>query len=210
MNAGLSSTTIVASQEPAGLLVVIEGPDRVGKSTQVLRLADELGDRGLSICLSREPGGDDVGEALRSLIIGTRVDPWTELFLFLAGRTRHLAAVIEPALGAGQLVLLDRYTPSTLVYQGALIGDEPVVRLAQLPVFRVPNLTILLDRDKPLGALDATDRFEELGVDEWHRRRARYRSFAQRFGWTVVSGEGSEREVTERLLGLLRGKGICS
>jgi len=187
---------------------VLEGPDRVGKSTQVEHLAQLLTQRGMSVLVSREPGGDALGEAIRTMVFAPNLDPWTELFLFLAGRARHLDEVIEPALTHGELVLLDRYTPSTLVYQGAELGDEVVVQLCSLPVFRTPDLTIILDRELPLVELEASDRFESSGLTGWHERRSRYLSLSHRFGWPTVSGEGSQDEVALRLLEVLTSMGI--
>lgn len=208
MNAGLNSTTIVASSGVRGSLVVIDGPDRVGKSTQVARLARRLEEEGRAVKVSREPGGDQVGEALRTVILETQLDPWTELLLFLAGRARHLAEVVEPALRGGELVLLDRYTPSTLVYQGAMLGDVVVGELTSLPVFLVPNVTVILDCVNPLAAFDDADRFERRGLRAWEERRSRYLSFARQFGWIVVSGDGPEQAVTDRLLAVLSSRGM--
>lgn len=207
MNARLSSITIVDDRQ-SGVLVVLEGPDHVGKSTQVERLAQWFRQRKRSVCVSREPGGDALGETIRTMLLGESVDGWTELFLFLAGRARHLNEVIEPALCRGELVILDRYTPSTLVYQGAVLGEEVVLQLASLPVFRRPEITIILDCAAPLEALDSLDRFELSGLAGWHERRARYQSLARRFGWVLLSGDGPPESVTERLVGVLAREGI--
>ncbi|MHB1733780.1 MAG: dTMP kinase [Ferrimicrobium acidiphilum] len=207
MSARRNLTTTV-DRYRRGALVVLEGPDRVGKSTQVEQLAHLLRQRGRSVLVSREPGGDALGEAIRTMVLASHLHPWTEIFLFLAGRARHLDEVIEPALAHGELVLLDRYTPSTLVYQGAELGDEVVAELCSLPVFRTPELTIILDRELPLAELEASDRFESTGLAGWQVRRSRYLSFSHRFGWTTVSGEGSEEEVVLRLLDVLTAAGI--
>ncbi|WP_298210321.1 dTMP kinase [Ferrimicrobium sp.] len=183
-----------------GALVVLEGPDRVGKSTQVERLAQWFRGRGRSVSVSREPGGDALGEAIRTMLLGESVDGWTELFLFLAVRARHLSSVIEPALSRGELVILDRYTPSTLVYQGAQLGEELVTQLATLPVFREPDATIVLDCREPLAALDSADRFEHSGLTGWHERRNGYRALARRHGWLLISGDGPPELVTKRLV----------
>jgi dTMP kinase len=142
------------------------------------------------------------------MVFASDLDPWTELFLFLAARSRHLDEVIEPALAAGKLVLLDRYIPSTLVYQGAKLGEEVVAQLCLLPVFRAPELTIILDRKLPLVELEALDRFESSGLAVWHERRSRYLSLSHHFGWSTVLGDGSQAEVTLRLLETLMSKGI--
>lgn len=187
---------------------MLEGPDRVGKSTQVERLADLLAERGRAVLVSREPGGDRFGEAIRTMVFSADLDQWTLLFLFLAARSRHLNQVIEPALAAGQLVLLDRYTPSTLVYQGAELGEEVVAKLCQQPVFRAPDLTIILDRELPLTELEVSDRFERSGLSGWHQRRSHYLSLSDRYGWSTISAEGSQEEITQRLVDALISNGI--
>jgi dTMP kinase len=134
-----------------GVFITFEGIEGSGKSTHIALLASYLQDKGHPVCLTREPGGTKIGEQLRSLILDlthNEMDPKTELFLYLASRTQHLAEVIRPALLDGMVVLCDRFTDATLAYQGYGRGLKPavirhIVEYASQGVR--PDLTVLLD-----------------------------------------------------------------
>lgn len=104
----------------SGLFVVLEGPDKSGKSTQARRLVGALLARGIKATRTREPGGTGVAEAIRSVLLdpSLKVCPTAELFLYEASRAQHTDEVIRPALEAGRVVVCERYTMSTDVYQG--------------------------------------------------------------------------------------------
>jgi dTMP kinase len=131
--------------------ITFEGPDGSGKSTHLGRAADWLEARGIPIVRSREPGGTALGQAIRRVFLES---PWelpdgaVEALLVFAARRQHLAEVIEPALAAGSWVLCDRFTDSTLAYQGAGRG-EPRDRLLALDRWatggRRPDRTLLFD-----------------------------------------------------------------
>jgi len=181
--------------------IVFEGGEGSGKSTQAARLAARLG-----AVLTREPGGTALGAGIRSLVLdagGGAVDPRAEALLMAADRAQHVAEVIRPALARGVDVVSDRFSGSTLAYQG-YARDLPVDELARLSAWASgglePDVVILLDvpavvavgRRKP-----APDRMEAAG-DEFHRRVAEgYLALAaadpQR--WRVVDGSGGVDEV---------------
>jgi len=186
--------------------VVIEGPDRVGKSTLASWVARTLGASGHAVVVSREPGGDALAERVRALVLEEGMDPRTECLLFLAARARHVAEVIAPQLAAGRIVVLDRYSPSTLVYQGACLGEAIVAGLLGLLDFPEPDLTVVLDRPHPYGLLDVDDRFE--APEAWEQHRARYLALAKRYGWSVLVADAPVEELGHRLIDAMREVGV--
>ena len=139
------------------LFVTFEGPEGGGKSTQIRRLAEHLSQRSRQVVITREPGGTQLGESLRELLLGSghsAMLPETEALLNSAARAQHVAEVIRPALAQGKIVLCDRYLDSTLAYQGAGRG-LPVDDLIALQRFATsnlwPDLTFLLDVPVEVG-----------------------------------------------------------
>ncbi|MBS1723971.1 MAG: dTMP kinase [Armatimonadetes bacterium] len=157
------------------MFVTLEGPEGAGKSTVAAFLAERLEAVGKSVCLTREPGAGDVGGRIRSILLdGESLDTRCELFLFLADRSQHVAAVIRPALASGSVVLCDRFADSTIVYQGYGRGLD----LAALRAWNtfatnglVPDLTLLLDLSPEAGLARQTakDRLDSEPI-EFHRR----------------------------------------
>ena len=131
--------------------ISFEGGDGTGKSTQIKALERHLSARGRPVVSTREPGGTPLGKLLRQALLETAEQPIslpTELFLYLADRAQHVQEVILPALASAKIVLCDRYSDSTLAYQGYALGMELKVlrelnRIAALGV--EPDLTLLLD-----------------------------------------------------------------
>lgn len=157
-----------------GYFITLEGPDGSGKSTQLEIIAGFLEKSGYTVVCTREPGGSAAAERLRRLVLDPELtmDARTETLLYLAARADHLAQVICPALAAGKIVLCDRFSDSTLVYQGFVRG-LPMQELMQLDAFAtgglLPDLTLLLDGDPALLAgrrqqRGVTDRFEKEGL----------------------------------------------
>lgn len=202
----------------AGGLIVLEGIEGVGKSTQLQHLRRVLEGRGLITTLVREPGGTPAGDEIRRLLLdpASQLDERTEALLFMASRAQLVADVIRPALGRGEFVLVDRFFLSTYAYQVAGRGlPEDDVRRANAMATGglVPDLTLLLDL--PAGAAlaraarrSAHDRIERSGVDFYDRVRAAFVAFAS-MEWqrshpeagpiVLVDGSGDEATVAGRI-----------
>ena len=136
-----------------GRFITFEGLDGCGKSTQMEKLAGVLRAQGLSVVVTREPGGTATGEKIRRLLLDTAtagLTPMAELALMFASRAQHITEVIQPALAEGRIVLCDRFTDSTEAYQGGgrKLGSEPVLALHRILCHGLqPDLTILMDSD---------------------------------------------------------------
>jgi len=173
-----------------GRFITFEGGEGAGKSTQVRMLASRLKAAGQQVIATREPGGSPGAEAIRKLLVEGATDRWAplpETLLFLAARSDHVASVIEPALAAGDWVICDRFTDSTVVYQGTVrgLGIERVQRLQQLAVAVTPDLTFVLDihpREglaRTHGRAAGEDRFEKFDADFHLRLRQAFLSIAE-------------------------------
>ncbi|NDD93034.1 dTMP kinase, partial [bacterium] len=142
------------------MLITFEGTEGCGKSTLIRNLSQKLNELGISHIVTREPGGSSVAEQIRSLILHHEMDPLTELFLYEAARAEHFQKTVVPALKDGKWVLCDRFTDSTLAYQGFARG-LPIPMIEQLnsmaTVKRKPDLTFFLDLPVEQGLARAQD-----------------------------------------------------
>ena len=180
------------------MFVTFEGLDGSGKSTQAELLAGELRGRGREVVLTREPGGTELGERVRELLlVGGDVSPWAEAALFAAARAELVERVIRPALGRGADVICDRYVDSSLAYQGIArgLGVERVLELNRPAIGGLlPDRTFLLLVDAELaGARSGVepDRIEREGLDFRERVEAAYEELAGRFVDRIVAVDGS-------------------
>jgi dTMP kinase len=136
-----------------GKFITFEGLDGVGKSTQLENLAEWLRERGIEVVTTPEPGGTAIGQKLRGVLLSSRTEglsPMAELALMFADRAQHIDQLILPALHRGQWVLCDRFTDSSLAYQGGgrELGSAPVLELHKLLCHDLwPDLTILMVSD---------------------------------------------------------------
>jgi dTMP kinase len=177
----------------AAMFVTFEGLDGSGKTTQVELLAQRLGAEGRDVVRTREPGGTELGEAIRQLVLhGGHVAPWAEAALYAASRAQHVEEVIRPALERGAVVLCDRYVDSSVAYQGVGrdLGLERVLELNLAAVGGLmPERTFLLDLDP--GEVAARlrgvhDRLERAGGAFYERVAGAYRELADRFPDRIV------------------------
>lgn len=150
-----------------GLFVALEGGDGAGKSTQIKRLTRHLQANGHNVLTTREPGGSELGEQIRNLVLNPQfapVDARTEALLFAASRSAHVETVIGPALEEGRMVITDRFLDSSVAYQGAgrRLGTDTVRELNAWAVNGlVPDLTVLLDVSTATGRARRSTRVED-------------------------------------------------
>jgi dTMP kinase len=176
----------------SGVFVTIEGIEGSGKSTQARLLAAYLRSARLRVTETREPGGTEIGEMIRRILLSPSakvLSPETELLLVLACRADHVERVIRPALGRSDVVCSDRYADATIVYQG--FGRELDLKLVRklnevATGGLMPHLTLLLDLDVEVGlervarrsGVSKTDRFEREALEFHKRVREGYRQVA--------------------------------
>jgi dTMP kinase len=163
-----------------GLFVTFEGGDGVGKSTQAALLEDWLRAQGRDVVRTREPGGTDVGQRVREIVLHHRghIDARAEALLYAADRAHHVATVVRPAIARGDVVIQDRYLDSSVAYQGAgrVLDPQQVRDLSLWAVDGLlPDVTVLLDLDETSARrrLDADDKpFDRLEAEqaEFHAR----------------------------------------
>ena len=195
-----------------GKFITFEGADGGGKTTQVQLAAQWLRQKGDEVVTTREPGGTVLAEKVRELVLDPSLplNTTSQTLLYLAARSEHVEKVIRPALDAGKVVLCDRFSDSTLVYQGLSLGKG----LAELTVLRQlcsfataglePDLTLVLDgRPEELAKRrelrGVTDRYEQQGLDFQHRLRDGFLTLAKAepARIKVLNAEGSMEEVAE-------------
>ena len=210
-----------------GLFITFEGPDGSGKSTQLRILAERLRHDGYKVLESAEPGGTQIGMQIRRILLDSanqELSPVTELLLMFAARAQNVDQWILPALAAGKIVLSDRFTDSTLAYQGAArgLGRDLVMQVDKIACRGLkPDLTLCIDIDTETGLARAHHRNrtrteeDESRIDqhaiEFHRKvRAAYQELARAEPERVKLIDGSAppevvaeavwREVTRKAL----------
>lgn len=197
-----------------GLLIVFEGPDGAGKSTQTRLLAESLERDGFDVLVTREPGGTPLGEQFRALLLDYgdhEVFAETEALLYAADRAQHVREVLRPALERGVVVVCDRYLDSSLAYQGGgrglAIEDLAMVqRLATGGL--LPDLRLLLDLPVAVGlerrfsGSAGVNRLDAEGATFHDRVRVAYHNLiaCAPEGWAVVDADRSVDEVASCVL----------
>jgi len=205
------------------MFITFEGIEGSGKTTQLNRLAATLRERGKSVVVTKEPGGTPLADRIRAILLdsGNVIDPVAELFLFAASRRQNVMEVIRPAIARGEVVLCDRFTDSTLAYQGfgRLLTLDKLRALNDWATDSTrPDLVLIFDITEETGLTRARSRNEGASADEgrfeledlrFHRRvREGYLALAaaepQRY--VVIDAEGSADEVYERMMQALEGR----
>ena len=202
-----------------GLFITFEGCEGSGKTTVSKYLYNRLKEEGYDVIYSREPGGVDIAEQIRSVILNVRntaMDPRTEALLYAASRRQHLAEIVLPALKAGKIVLCDRFVDSSLVYQGYArgIGIDKVWELNQFAIDDcMPDLTLYYDVDVETGLSRVRSRGEMNRLDsenvEFHRSvRKAYQMIAEKYPERIVTIDSNRplREVEEESYTLLKNR----
>lgn len=195
-----------------GIFITFEGADGTGKTTQLASIARLLRQKGHDVVCTREPGGTKAAEKIRSLVLDAELAMGhrTEALLYLAGRADHVSELISPALESGKIVLCDRFTDSTIVYQGCGRGI-PLLALRMLDDFATgglkPGLTILLDGDPAELAVrrqgrGVSDKFEMEGLEFQAKIRGAFLKLAasepERIA--VIDALQAETDVTEEIM----------
>jgi dTMP kinase len=195
------------------MFITFEGPEGSGKSTQIALLSAYLRQRGFSVLATREPGGTLIGDRARDCVHDVEhsmMAPTTELLLYSASRAQLVAEVIRPALAAGKVVLCDRFSDSTMAYQGYGRGLD-LDDLAYITRFATgglkPDLTLLLDIDVEAGLarrMDGGGEMNRLDLEavEFHNRvrRGYHRlAAAEPERWLVIAADGPAEAVQAQI-----------
>ncbi|SDN25719.1 thymidylate kinase [Desulfonauticus submarinus] len=173
------------------MFITFEGIEGCGKTTQAQKLKEYLESLGKKVLLTREPGGSNLGITLRKILLSMEsqdITKETELFLYLADRSQHVHQIIKPALEEGSIVISDRYTDSTVVYQGYGRGIDPNILhlLNELATNKLnPDLTILLDLPVEIGLKRALARNLE---DKISREEGRFEAESLEFHTKIREG----------------------
>jgi dTMP kinase len=200
-----------------GIFITFEGIDGSGKTTQLRLLADRLRQTGRAVVEAVEPGGTEIGRQVRAIVLdgrNTKLTPRAELLLYFASRAQNVEEVIRPGLAAGNIVLCDRFTDSTLVYQGygRGLGAEVVLTLHEIACQGLqPDLTVFVDidldeslaraRDRNVTSSSSETRLEDESREFHKRVRDAYLALAaqEAHRFIVIDGAASVEEVAERV-----------
>lgn len=202
------------NQPRRGRFLTFEGIDGAGKSSQIAAVVEHLRSSGIAVVQTREPGGTPLGEKLRELLLHEAMNLETEAMLMFAARREHLAALIEPALEAGQWVVSDRFSDATYAYQVGGRGlDAAKFEALEHWVHPglQPDLTFLFDLDPDTAAVrlsgtgQAPDRFEREKRDFFERVRNAYLERARRAPSRicVIDASGSPEDIRGQVLAAL-------
>ncbi len=200
-----------------GRFITFEGIDGSGKSTQMRMLAGRLRTEGHDVFEAVEPGGTAIGRQIRRILLDASnqdLRPITELLLYFASRAQNVEECILPALSTGKIVLCDRFTDSTLAYQGYArgLGEETVLALDRIACHGLaPDITLLIDLDvetglarvqkRNAGAADVETRMDDQSL-EFHRKvREAYLALAKQHAdrFRIVDGRGAPEAVAEKV-----------
>jgi dTMP kinase len=203
------------NKKTAGKLISFEGSEGSGKTTQIARLAAHFQKSRREVISTREPGGTEIGEQIRNIIVhnskGDEMCAETELLLFTAARAQLVREVIAPALLRGAIVLTDRYLDSSTVYQGVgrNLAADPVAQINRFAVGTVmPDVTIVIDVPPEVSlarlkqrATDLPDRMERENIDFYKKVREGYLVLAQGMPerFIVVDGTKSEDALEKKI-----------
>lgn len=198
-----------------GLFITMEGGEGAGKTSMIGRLETMFQQKGRTVVTTREPGGIDIAEQIRNVLLdpnNTAMDERTEALLYAAARRQHLAEKVAPALAAGSVVLCDRFIDSSLAYQGFArgLGIESVLAINKFAIGELmPDLTFYFDLDPEIGLARIRaneqrefNRLDREKLDFHHKVREGYLQIAERFPERIVTvrADGTPDEVYAQLI----------
>ena len=203
----------------SGIFITLEGPDGSGKTTIAKKLINSLEEKGFSCVHTREPGGIDIAEQIRNVILdpkNTAMDARTEALLYAASRRQHLVEKVFPALKDNKIVVCERFLDSSLAYQGygRNLGFDEVLKINEFAIEgRFPDLTIYLDIDEEeglnrIGDRAFKDRLDRESIDFHHRVKEGYKEVLRRFKDRIVIVDASKsiEEVNNQCLKIILDK----
>ena len=195
----------------SGKFITLEGIDGSGKTTQGIFLKNKLEELGQDVLFTREPGGAKGAEEIRNLLVQGEKDRWsniTEILLFFASRRHHLEKVLLPAINMGKVVICDRFTDSTIIYQGRenIHLKKMIIELNKSVIGIVPDLTLIIDIDptkslnRGLSRKSDEMRFERFGLEFQTTARNGYISLAKtEKRYQLIDGNNSKDKVHQMI-----------
>ena len=195
----------------SGKFITLEGIDGSGKTTQGILLKNKLEEIGKDVLFTREPGGVKGAEEIRNLLVQGEKDRWsniTEILLFFASRRHHLEKVLLPAINKGKVVICDRFTDSTIIYQGRenIHLKKMIIELNKSVIGIVPDLTLIIDIDptkslsRGLSRKSDEMRFERFGLEFQATARKGYISLAKTDKrYQLIDGNNSKDKVHQMI-----------
>ena len=195
----------------SGKFITLEGIDGSGKTTQGIFLKNKLEELGQDVLFTREPGGAKGAEEIRNLLVQGEKDRWsniTEILLFFASRRHHLEKVLLPAINKGKVVICDRFTDSTIIYQGRenIHLKKMIIELNKSVIGIVPDLTLIIDIDptkslnRGLSRKSDEMRFERFGLEFQTTARKGYISLAKTDKrYQLIDGNNSKDKVHQMI-----------
>ena len=199
-----------------GLFITFEGPDGSGKTTIATAVCQMLIDKGYEVVHTREPGGIEIAEQIRNIILdpdNDKMDAKTEALLYAASRRQHLVEKVLPSVEEGKIVICERFIDSSLAYQGygRQLGFDDVLNINLFATDNTfPDLTIYLDVDEEIGLKrlsnrEFKDRLEQESIDFHHRVNEGYKQVLKRFKdrIVVVDASRSQDEVTNECIDIV-------
>ena len=203
-----------------GKFITFEGCDGCGKSTQLKKLSDYLTENKIEHIFTREPGGGNISEAIREILLNgknTEMSDECEALLYAAARAQHISEKIEPALAAGKLVVCDRYVDSSFAYQAYArgLGEEFVSKINAFAIEKYrPDLTVFIDLTpeeafKRKHGADENDRLEQAGIAFHKQVYEGYKAIAEKDPHRVyvVDGRQTPDQIFNEVLTILKKRG---